>query len=120
MITPIKDIVVPSIPQPRKNRLIIKGKFSVTDVFVISIILICWIILWASNVFEGWITIVVSLFAFIFIAVILVWPLNIFGKDKFYIFAGRWFRYIFSKQLYNTTEESKHNKDKTKNDEKNK
>ncbi|MDR3329716.1 MAG: hypothetical protein LBS76_00385 [Mycoplasmataceae bacterium] len=101
MLTENSKVLVPSIPMPRKNRLIIKGRLSIIDIFVFLPFVIIWIALLLSNIFQQmWWVNLLTFVGFIGLGTFLVWPLSMFGKDKLYIYIGRAIKFKIKNQFY--------------------
>jgi hypothetical protein len=107
MLSNNSTVVVPSIPMPRKNRLIIKGRMSIVDIFVLFPFVILWIGLLFSQLFQQmWWVNILTFVGIVGLGVLTIWPLSAFGKDKLYMYAYRAIKFQVKIQFYSCKEQN--------------
>ncbi|MDR3257360.1 MAG: hypothetical protein LBT17_01030 [Mycoplasmataceae bacterium] len=101
------EVVVPSIPSPRKNKYIIKGRITFADILIvigsILLVVILVLIVGMKNIggYGGLIGIIIGI---ALVDAAFVWPLGFLGKEKFYIFLYRLIRFVIQKQKLKSEE----------------
>lgn len=96
MISPdTSGIIVPPIPQPRKNKRVIQGKFTITDLFVFVPFLLAAILIMFFVPMPIWGFFLVFI-GFVGFGFLLCWPLGFLGKDKLYLYIIRYLNYLLT------------------------
>ncbi len=100
MISPNNaSVTVPSVPSPRKNKLILKGRFNIWDLFIVIPILVFVIVIFLAVPLKWWVNLLIALGLF-GIMMILIWPLSALGKEKLYIYILRGFSFLATRRHF--------------------